>query len=345
MKKLFLMLALFSAVMSANAQIATENSNALDNISLGITVGASTPLDFNSIFPLNPNVGLKIQKAFTPAFAIQAEGLAILNDNHFTDIKTAVKATNVGANAVFNLSNIFGGYNGTPRTFEVSTVTGLGWLHTWNTSLNNISAKTGLDLAFNLGSKKAVSIVVTPAVYWNLNKFGDIHFNKHNSQLAVDLTFVYHFKTSNGTRHFKTYDVGAMLDEINRLNGALEECEKRSHDTIVVDKVVEKIVEAAPTNAVLTDYDGKKWVVTFETGSSRLSIEDMFILNQIDRDATVDIVATASPEGTAEFNQKLSEDRAKAVAEHLSNRGVKVNSAVGKGVDATSGRTAVVTVQ
>ena len=45
MKKLFLMLALFSAVVvSANAQIATENSNALDNISVGINAGASVPL-------------------------------------------------------------------------------------------------------------------------------------------------------------------------------------------------------------------------------------------------------------------------------------------------------------
>ena len=68
MKKLFLMLALFSAVISANAQIATENSNALDNIGVGVTAGVSTPLDFNSVFPVNPNVGLKITKDFTPAF-------------------------------------------------------------------------------------------------------------------------------------------------------------------------------------------------------------------------------------------------------------------------------------
>jgi hypothetical protein len=181
MKKLFLMLALMSAVLSANAQIATENSNALDNISVGVTAGVSTPLDFNSIFPLNTNVGLKIQKDFTPVFGLQAEGIAVLNDNHFSDIKTAVKATNVGLNGVFNLSNIFKGYRGTPRTFEVSTVTGLGWLHTWNTSDNFLTAKTGLDLAWNLGKKKANSIVFTPAVYWNLNKIGDIYCSKNNA--------------------------------------------------------------------------------------------------------------------------------------------------------------------
>ena len=343
MKKLFLMLALMSAVMSANAQIATENSNALDNISVGVTAGVSTPLDFNSIFPLNTNVGLKIQKDFTPVFGLQAEGIAVLNDNHFSDIKTAVKATNVGLNGVLNLSNIFKGYKGTPRTFEVSTVTGLGWLHTWNTIDNFLTAKTGLDLALNLGKTKATSIVVTPAVYWNLNKIGDIHFDKHNAQFAVNVSFIYHFKTSTGTRHFKTYDVGAMISEIDRLNGALAECESRE------PKVIEKIVEvpAQTTNteetATVETTNGDKWIVSFANASAKLTNEAKFVLNQIGEDAIVDVTATASPSGTKAFNQKLSEKRAKAVADFLTSRGVKVNSAVGKGVDPVSGRSAVVT--
>lgn len=343
MKKVILM-ALFSAsVLSANAQIATENSNALDNISVGVTAGVTTPLDFNSVFPLNTNVGLKIQKDFSPVFGLQAEGIAVLNDNHFTDLKTAVKATNVGLNTVFNLSNIFNGYKGTPRTFEVNTVTGLGWLHTWNTSSNFLSAKTGLDLAFNIGKKKANSIVITPAVYWNLNKIGDIHFNKHNAQLALNVSFIHHFKTSNGTHHFKTYDVGAMIGEIDRLNGALSECEKREL------KVVEKIVEApaqttnTQEDATVISTDGIQWIVPFETGSAEITVEGAFILNQISENMVVDIVATASPSGTKEFNQKLSEARAEAVSKWLNNRGVNVKSAIGKGVDPIKGKTAVVT--
>lgn len=339
-KLLVIVFALLMSFMSASAQIATENSNALDNIGVGITAGVSTPLDFNSIFPVNPNVGIKITKDVTPVLGFQIEGIAVLNDNHFADIKTAVKATNVGLNGAINLSNALFGYNGTPRVFEISAIGGLGWLHRWTTSDNFLTAKTGLDLAFNIGKKKAHSIVITPAIYWNLNKIGNIKFDKHNSQLAINVSYIYHFKTSNGTHHFKTYDVGAMISEIDRLNGALSECEKRE------PKVVEKVIvqEAPVTNAVAAGNENT-WVVTFETGSSRLSIEDMFILNQIERTATVDIVATASPEGTAEFNQKLSEDRAKAVANHLSNRGVKINSAVGKGVDAATGRSAIVKVQ
>lgn len=354
MRKLLIMFALMLGIVSANAQIATENSNALDNISLGVTVGASTPLDFNSVFPVNPNVGIRLQKDFTPAIGVQVEGLAILNDNHFSNIKTTVKATNVGINGALNLTNAFKGYQGAPRFFEVSAVAGIGWLHAWNASENSLTAKTGLDLAFNFGKTKAHSIVVTPAVYWNLNKFTEIKFDKRGSQLALNVSYVYHFKTSNGTHHFKTYDIGAMISEIDRLNGALAECENRP------PKIVEKVVKVPVTvkgdevvvengkivnnTAAVTDADGRKWVVTFETNSSRLSIEDMFILNQIDRSAVVDIVATASPVGSKKYNQSLSERRAKAVADHLSKRGVTINSAVGKGADATTGRSAIVTV-
>lgn len=335
MKKILLMLALFSAVATTNAQIATENSNAFDNVGAGITAGVSTPLDFNSVFPLNTNVGLKITKDITPVIGFQIEGLAVLNDNHFSDLKTAVKATNVGLNGALNLSNFFWGYKGTPRVFEVSTVAGLGWLHTWNTSENSLTAKTGLDLAFNIGKNKAHSLVLTPAVYWNLHKIDAIQFNKKGAQLALNLSYIYHFKTSNGTHHFKTYDVGAMNNEINYLHGKLDECEKR--EPKLVERIVEKKV-AVPTNT--------EWFVQFAQKSAELTAEAKATLDKIGEDLVVDVIGTSSPEGDAEFNQRLSEKRAAVVADYLTKRGVKVNSWAGKGVQIglATNRLAIVTV-
>ena len=335
MKKILLMLALFSAVVTANAQIATENSNAFDNVGVGVTAGVSTPLDFNSVFPLNTNVGLKITKDITPVIGFQIEGLAVLNDNHFSDLKTAVKATNVGLNGALNLSNFFWGYKGTPRVFEVSAVAGLGWLHTWNTSENSLTAKTGLDLAFNLGKKKVHSLVLTPAVYWNLHKIDAIQFNKKGAQLALNLSYIYHFKTSNGTHHFKTYDVGAMNNEINYLHGKLDECEKR--EPKLVERIVEKKV-AVPTNT--------EWFVQFAQKSAELTAEAKATLDKIGENLVVDVIGTSSPEGDAEFNQRLSEKRAAVVADYLTKRGVKVNSWAGKGVyiGRATNRLAIVTV-
>lgn len=335
MKKILLMLALFSAVVTANAQIATENSNAFDNVGVGVTAGVSTPLDFNSVFPFNTNVGLKITKDITPVIGFQIEGLAVLNDNHFSDLKTAVKATNVGLNGALNLSNFFWGYKGTPRVFEVSTVAGLGWLHTWNTSENSLTAKTGLDLAFNLGKNKVHSLVLTPAVYWNLHKIDAIQFNKKGAQLALNLSYIYHLKTSNGTHHFKTYDVGAMNNEINYLHGKLDECEKR--EPKLVERIVEKKV-AVPTNT--------EWFVQFAQKSAELTAEAKATLDKIGENLVVDIIGTSSPEGDAEFNQRLSEKRAAVVADYLTKRGVKVNSWAGKGVQIgrATNRLAIVTV-
>lgn len=335
MKKILLMLALFSAVVTANAQTATENSNAFDNVGVGVTAGVSAPLDFNSGFPLNTNWGLKITKDITPVIGFQIEGLAVLNDNHFSDLKTAVKATNVGLNGALNLSNFFWGYKGTPRVFEVSTVAGLGWLHTWNTSENSLTAKTGLDLAFNIGKNKAHSLVLTPAVYWNLHKIDAIQFNKKGAQLALNLTYVYHFKTSNGTHHFKTYDVGAMNNEINYLHGKLDEYEKR--EPKLVERIVEKKV-VVPTNT--------EWFVQFAQKSAELTAEAKATLDKIGEDLVVDVIGTSSPEGEAEFNQRLSEKRAAVVADYLTKRGVKVNSWVGKGVQIglATNRLAIVTV-
>jgi outer membrane protein OmpA-like peptidoglycan-associated protein len=84
--------------------------------------------------------------------------------------------------------------------------------------------------------------------------------------------------------------------------------------------------------------------VSFTKGSSELSNEAKYVLDQIGENLVVNIEATASPEGTAEFNQKLSDERAETVSKYLTDRGLKVNSSVGKGVNTVSGRTATIRI-
>ena len=342
MKKfLFILVALFT-MLSANAQIATENSKLTDNIYVGVGGIVTTPLYFNSVFPLNAGAGLKIGKNITPLFGLEAEGVVLFNDNNFGRwTPTFVKLTNVGLNGTINLNNLFAGYKGTPRTFEVSTNTGLGWMHYWNTSNNTLTAKTGLDFAFNLGAKKAVSIVLSPAVYWNLHNNSHIQFNKNHAQLALAATFVYHFKNSNGTHSFKTYDVGAMISEISRLN---DELAKKSKEIEVIN-IAEKEVAPA-TAAVAVEKKECTTFVFFAKDSAVLSAAAKESLKSINA-ASVTIKAYASPEGTAAYNKKLSERRAAAVRDFLtSNTNVKVVSAEGRGVNgAESARVAIVTAE
>ncbi len=335
---LMLVLAILAGTGCVNAQIATENSKVTDNVSLGITGGVMTPLDMNSVFPVNPAAGLKLTKDFSPAFGLELEGLAVLNDNHFSDLKTSLKATNVGLAGVVNLSNALFGYPGKPRRFEAKLVAGLGWLHSWNTSSNFLSSKTGIDLAFNLGKSRAHSIVLTPGIYWNLGGIKDIQFNKHNAQFALMASYVYHFKTSNGTHHFKTYDIGAMTDEINELRARLDEARNRPVPaaSVVVkpEKVVEKIVVRIES----------QWFVQFAKASSELTDAAMKVLDGIPEGTKVNIIGTASPEGDPGFNFQLSRDRAETVARYLSSRSIEVCECEGIGVSDYSNRLAIITV-
>lgn len=335
---------LISAVVGVNAQTAYEAAKVFDNVSVGVTGGISSPLNFNSVTPFNTNFGIRLQKDFTPVVGVQAEGLAFVNGNHFAnDVNTWVKATNVGVNGVLNLSNLIGGYKGSPRVFEVSTVTGIGWLYKWDTSSNYLSSKTGVDLAFNLGNEKQHSIVLTPAVYWNLSSGNGVEFNRNHAQLAVNVAYVYHFKTSNGTHHFKTYDIGAKNDEINKLKEKLVSEGKKNQSLIEENTKLNSQLAALNSKG---DTLNMKWVVEFEQGKSELSSKAKEELkNVIDAKKLVCVVAKASPEGSKDTNKKLSDERAAVVTKYLTDNGVTVKKSEGVGAESKySNRVVLITL-
>lgn len=365
-------------VISTNAQTATEDSKLLDNTYVGVEVGATTPLNFNSIFPVNPVAGVKFGKELTPVFGLEAEGFVVLGDNAYrygfnasipTDgafnmhkngsINTFVKATNVGLNGVINWTNLLLGYQGTPRFFEVKTNTGLGWMHYFGNytpafplggyvvagNKNVLTAKTAIDLAFNFGATKAHTFTVSPGVYWGLNEAGGMQFNKNYAQFGVMVGYTYHFKTSNGTRHFKTYDVGAMLNEIGRLNDELAKKPKEVEVIKYVDRVVINNNAAPTTNALAqaTGF-GVNETVFFAFNSDELDARAKETLDKLGQNGIYVVDAYASSEGNTAYNKELSQRRADAVKAYLESRGARVESAVGHGVlfGTTTGRVAVI---
>lgn len=337
MKKFILMFALMiSAFVGVNAQTAIETPKVLDNVYVGANVGATTPLTFNHVFSLNPTVGLTLGKNWTPIFGTEVQSGIAFNDNGFgTNSKTFVTAINTGVNGTINLTNLFLGYNPN-KVFEMQTVTGLGWAHLYGNTANNdddeLTAKTGIRLNWNLGKAKAWSLNVEPAVLWNLTNGSNdqVRFNKKSAQLALSLGVVYKFKTSNGTHNFKEYNIGELNDVINSLHA-------QKPKEVVREVVKEKIVE--------TNVSQTQWVVFFEQGKSDLTDDAKDELNKIGENTIVDIKGHASSEGSEAFNQTLSEKRAKAVADFLTNRGVKVNKVVGEGETGTpKNRVAIVKV-
>lgn len=354
MKKFILSLVItLMMAFSVNAQIATENQKILDNVYVTVEAGAATPFEKPSNwFPVNTLAGIHVGKQFTPIWGAEIEGTAWFgshqSNNPFGRFDGAshnfMRGQYVGVNGTVNLTNLFVGYNGTPRLFEVSTMLGTGWTHVYvpnNDDYNGMGVKTGLDLAFNLGKEKEHTVSIRPAVLWDINapsKKSYLSFNRHNAELYIGVAYTYYFRTSNGTRHFKTYDVGCMLGEIERLNAELAK-----KPTEVVKTVV---VPVTNTTQNSTQF-GVKETIFFAFDSSELDDNAKVALNKLGQNGVYEVLGYASNEGSAEYNKALSQRRADAVKAYLESRGAKVERAEGLGVafGPTTGRVTIVTLK
>ena len=370
-KKMFSLLAASLFAVSMTAQTVTE-SKTFDNVYIGINGGVATKTTGHAwLKDLNPNVGLRIGRYFTPVFGLAVESNVYFSNKPWKSVGTTARAINTSLLGTVNLSNWFGGYKGEPRAFDVSAVYGLGWGHVFGRSgkfvnanfkdanpssataatgqnivrTNSLTSKAGLDFAFNLGEDKAWQFYVEPAVIWGLNGFGyeGVQYNINKSFVQLNAGFIYKFVNSNGSHNFTTATLRDQ-NEIDALNATINDLrnELAKKPKEVVKEVV-KEVQAPATKPVKVE---NLFFVTFAQGKSALTRDAKRILDNIKAGQHVQIVGTASPEGSKEFNDRLSQSRADAVADYLKGNGVIVEEATGKGVQGTtSNRLAVVYVQ
>ena len=376
MKKLVLMLAAASMAASVSAQTVAE-SKAFDNVYVGINGGVATKTTGHKwLSDLDPNAGLRIGRYFTPVFGLAVEGNAYFSNKPWHSTGTAVRATNVSLLGTVNLSNLFGGYKGEPRAFEVSALYGLGWAHVFTNNKttkeltsgqrNRMTSKAALDFAYNFGSQKQWQVYVEPSInfaflgkdrskvltaagivnydvnynYKAVAQDGQPAYNINNSFVQLNAGVVYKFKNSNGTHNF-TIVVPRDQAEIDALNAQINELRNRKPEVITKEVVKEvpavKVKEFTVSDLVF---------VTFAQGKSALTNDAKAALDNIKEGVHVQVVGTASPEGSKEINDRISQARADVVANYLKGRGVKVDEATGKGVQGTtSNRLAVVYVK
>lgn len=342
MRKFILILLAFVSV-NTFAQTAIETPKFFDNTYLNLNVGASTPLEFRlPLENVNPTVGVKVGKWFNPIYGANIEGKAWFNSDFGTvpcyTQRNFVEATYVGANGVINWTNAFLGYK-QDRKFTLSSETGIGWIHMFGVGedLNDLGAKTGLDLAYHFNDKWALN--VEPSVYWNLTRRSNVNpsasqtvqFSKTFAQFSLSVGVTYNLKTSNGTHTFKTYNIGSMNNEINSLRKQLAK------------KPTEIIREIRTEKTV---YEQSKYIVFFAQNSSELTAEAITELSKIKKGSKVSITGSASIEGPAEYNYTLSEKRANVVAEFLAKNGVVIEDCKGIGaVNTESGRVAIIVLK
>lgn len=330
-KIVFAVVAMFTMLSTANAQIARENTKFFDNTYVTVEGGAFMPTDMNSVFPLNANAGIKLGKLISPVIGINIEGVAFFGDNHYLNSSnTIVKASNIGVNFTVDMFNLLGGFNAN-RKFSIVPEFGLGWLHFYGTDMhfhkNALSAKTGIN--FNWNISKAITLFAEPTMYWNLGSdiLHQVEFNKNHSQLGLQIGVTYHFKNSNGTRNFVEYDIAAMNARTNELIAENENLKA------TLAKRPSEVIKETTTTITKVEYVETYTYVMFAQNSSTLSEEAKETLSKLAKNVnSIKVVrGYASPEGTKQYNQNLSERRAIAVADYLKANGVNVQEVVGNG--------------
>ena len=350
MKKITTLFAAAVMAASASAQTVTE-SKTFDNMYFGINTGVSTATKGHHwLQDFRPNLGVRLGRNFTPVFGLAAESNIYFKEvgrkqGGLHKTGTAVNGINTSLFGTVNLTNWVGGYKGEPRCFEVSAVYGLGWGHVfsnaadYNDNMNMFTSKAGLDFAFNLGKAKAWQLYVEPSMNWALNGNGyeGVKYDINRAMFQVNVGLVYKFKNSNGTHNFtiasgrdqaevdalnaqinslreqnatltskdeqNQKNLSAKDAEINNLKKALDECNKRPTKTATATNLQPTVIFR----------QGKSVVDPAQVASIELIANYM----KNHKDANVEIKGYASPEGSKELNQRLSEKRAEAVKDIL----------------------------
>ena len=351
MKKLFLMLAVAASAMSASAQEPKSgfaDAKFWDNWYLGANLGVVSKAKHQAVLKnLNPQFGIRFGKWFTPSVGLAGEGRFLFGNKLYgrqlTD-KSPFHGMEGHLLGTLNFSNAFGGYQGSPRSFEVIGLAGIGFLHNFGTTTegafpsnfqtNMLTSKFALDLAWNFGSEKEWQFYVEPALIYALGgakKFDKIQYNSNRAAVELNVGVNYYFKTSNGTHHFLNItecdqrEIDALNNTINslrdknaadqakiaqlqaeiaRLQKALKDCENKP--------APEAPFEAPTIPSVF--YNVNKSLITKQQAEN-VAVAAQILKNH--PELKLNIKGYASPEGRAKKNQELSVRRANAVKDLL----------------------------
>ena len=358
MKKIAMFIAAAAIAVSASAQPRTTitANKAGDNIYVGVNGGAITGLKNNfkeikknSFSAFTPEFGVRVGKNFTTVFGLALDANVYFNAHKkecvFHASKTFVQGLDVDLLGTANLMNLFAGYKGEPRFFEIIALGGFGWTHQFGVpaKINGINTKAGLDFALNLGEKKAWQVYIEPSLVYALQSWGqveafgariplvdaDFKYDVHNAGFSLKAGVNYKFGTSNGTHNFAKEQLRdqAEIDALNaKINAAKAEADAAKADAAAKNAKIAELQKAlndcmnkpAAAAVVKQERANLQPSVIFKQGKSVVERSQEANLEMIakymknNKDAKIKISGYASPEGSKELNQKLSEKRAEA---------------------------------
>ena len=354
MKKSIILSAFVLAALTASAQTTVQGSKFTDNWSVELKTGIITPVSHSAFFKnARPALGIEFTKQLTPVFGLGIQGMGYINTSNS---KTAFDASDLSLLGKVNLMNLFAGYTGTPRIFEVEAVAGAGWLHYYMDGpgdMNSWSSRFGMNFNFNLGEAKAWTIGVKQALVYDMQgEHNRSRFNVNNAAFELTAGVAYHFGGSNGSHHFtlaKLYDPAEISDLNNSINNLRSQVNEKNGQINVDAQKISALQQevnnlqnrAVPVETIVETSRIPESIVTFRQGKSTVDASQLPNVERVasymkkHANTTVVIKGYASPEGSAEVNARIAKARAEAVKTILVNK-YKINpsriTAEGQGV-------------
>ncbi len=341
MKKIAMFIAAAAMAVSASAQkTVVTASKAGDNIYVGVNGGATTVFKGDNAFSgFQPTFGLRVGKNFTTVLGLALDLNSEMNA-HTSDCtagmnnKTFFNYAEANLLGTANLMNLFAGYKGEPRTFEVIALGGFGWRHYFPTDQDGLNTKLGLDFALNFGADKEWQAYVEPSItytydaQWGTDEYQTFKYDINKANFALKAGVNYKFGCSNGKHNFAIEQLRdqAEIDGLNaKINSLRSDVDAAKASAAAKDAKIAELKKALndcqnkPAPVVESKVANLQPSVVFAQGKSVVEKSQLPNIEMIakymknNKDSKVKISGYASPEGSKEVNQKISEARANAV--------------------------------
>ena len=247
--------------------------------------------------------------------------------------------------------------------------------HDYYEPANHMTSKAGIDFAFNFGSAKQWQFYIEPSITWAFNartvnaeaaydqgtfkakeNADQPAYNINNSMVQINAGIVYKFGNSHGTHNFvicpgrDQAEIDALNATINDLRNALAakdaeyqrmlaekdrriaELQKQLDDCLNREPVIIKNETATNLQPTVLFRQGKSVI----DPAQYAPIELIAAYMKNHPEAQIEIKGYASPEGSAEINQRLSNERAEVVKKALVNKyKIAANRITTQGMGAT----------
>lgn len=342
MKKALLFTAISLGAMTVSAQV-IEQSSCLDNVSVGVNGGITTPMANNPFFKsMRPVVGISVDKMVTPAFGVGVESVFGINTSSYAGrvhSSTAFDDSYVGIYGKVDMFNLLGGYQCYTRPFTIEAQAGAGWGHYYINSANGddynfFATKLGLNFRYNVTERLSVSL--QPSVTFNMNGYDFEQSATGYARQAATFNLMagVAYRFGDGFQCVMPYnqaEVDALNAEINALRAAVA-------DGAVMTATAE--ATAADLAEQLQVYKNRKPQVIKEVSNNLNSVRYVFFRNgsstiTADQQPNVEMIASymknypdskvvikgyASKDGNYDFNVQLAQKRAESVKTALVNK-------------------------